>query len=573
MIVYGDRAEEVRTHAALAALTQDLNAVAAIPAGIARHGALAAAFVTLGQLVQGLADADHAREGADGGGLAEAALMPALVHLAGALLTSWDSDFRTLPQLPPLPAPGSFGDLPETISLRLPEGYAFYGVYPESYAAAARRLRLDGPARVIGIRSIGTGLAAIAADVLDAPTPVTVRPVGHPFNRTITLTAAAEAALIDPATHYVVVDEGPGLSGSSFAAVATFLEARGIPCARIAFLPSHAGSPGHQASPPVRERWAAAQRPAVSMDETIPPARLASWVAATVGPVATMEDVSGGGWRARLYPNEARWPAANPMMEKRKFLAEAGGERWLIKFSGVGAESLRKLHRARLLHAAGFVSEVRGAVHGFLVQRWIDAQPANRADGDVAGFAARYLGARSRLLPARGDGASVHELFDMARFNIGQVLGDDAAAAFADQHRALSTLAARVRRMATDNRCDAHEWLRLAGGGMAKADALDHDVAHDLIGAQDLAWDAAGFLAEFDLDRSTAARFIADLELAAGRPLDAGLLAFYTPCYLAFRLGAARMAADALGGWPQEQARNKAAAMRYAAMLRKLLRQ
>jgi hypothetical protein len=568
MIVYGDRTQEVRAGDALASLAQELEAVATMPPGIARHGALSAGFVRLGQIVQGLADADRARDGADGGSAAETTLMPALVLLAAALLTSWESDFKALPPLPPLPL---LSDLPDTISLRLPEGYAFYGVYPEAYAAAARRLRLAGPPRVIGIRSIGTGLAAIVTAALDTRPPLTVRPVGHPFDRRIALTPAAERALIDPVAHYIVVDEGPGLSGSSFAAVAAYLEDRGVVPERIAFLPSHSGGPGEQASDRSRARWTAAQRPTVGTDELIPPERLAEWIAPLIGPVDGVTHLSGGGWRELLYPDEGVWPAVNPMQEKRKLLVEAAGERWLVKFSGVGGETLRKLERARLLHAAGFVTEARGAAHGFLIQRWIDAAPVDPAAGDVAPFAARYLGARARLLSAAGDGASLHQLFEMARFNIEQALGDSAAESFAGRHRDLAPLGKRVRRISSDNRCDIHEWLRSPDGRIWKADALDHDVAHDLIGAQDLAWDAAGFLIEFDLDADRSARFLAELETAAGRVIDADLLAFLTPCYLAFRIGAAQMAADTLGGWPQEQTRNHRAVARYAAALARVL--
>lgn len=568
MIVYGDRAEMVRTRDRLADLARELDAVAAMPAGIARHGALAAAFVALGQILQGVADADRERTGADGGFAAETTLMPVLVDVARALLASWESGFQGLPALPPLPSPEH---LPETILLRLPEGYAFYGLYPEGYAAAARMLQLQAPPRVIGIRSIGTGLAAIVAAALDAPAPLTVRPVGHPFHRSIVLHPEADAALIDPTAHYVIVDEGPGLSGSSFGAIAAFLEERGVPTGRVAFLPSHSGAPGGQASERTRERWMQAQRPVVGLDALIPPERLASWVADLVGPVDGLEDVSGGGWRGVIWPDERDWPAVNPMQEKRKFLAWSGDDQWLIKFSGVGSESLRKLARARLLHAGGFVPEVRGAAHGFLVQRWIDAAPVCTRDDDVAGFGARYLGARARLLPAAGGGASLPELFEMARFNIGQALGDAAAATFAGRHRDHGRLAGRVRRMATDNRSDPHEWLRSPDGRLWKADALDHDAAHDLIGAQDLAWDAAGFLVEFGLKGDQAARFVADLEIAARRTIDPDLLAFFHPCYLAFRIGAAQMAADQLGGWPQEQARNRAALGRYTAPLSDLL--
>jgi hypothetical protein len=567
MIVYGDRTETVASRDRIAAIATDINAIPAMPPGIARHEAIAEAFVTLGQIVQGVADADRDSRDADGSSAAEGALLAPLTALSHALIVSWETGFADLPALPRLVAPEG---MPPRITLRLPEGYAFYAVYPEAYAAAARLLRLDGPPFVIGIRSIGTGLAALVAAVLGAPMPLTLRPTGHPFDRTIALTPEAEARLIAPDRHYVVVDEGPGLSGSSFAAVASFLEERGVPGDRIAFLPSHEGAPGDRANPRTIARWASAQRPVVTMDTLLPPEWLAGWLADLIGPVDAIEDISGGGWRAHVYASEADWPAVQPWQERRKFLVRAGGERWLVKFAGIGGEARRKLDRARLLHAAGLVPEVRGQVHGFLVERWIDAAPLG-GDEDVPEFAGRYVGARSRILPAPGGGASLGELAEMARHNIGLALGEEWAATFARSVPDLEALQGSVRRIATDNRCDRHEWLRTQDGRILKADALDHDAAHDLIGAQDIAWDVAGVIAEFDLPADAAERLVAVTGDAAGHAVDADLLAFLTRCYLAFRLGAAQMAADSLGGWPEEAARNRAAVARYADRLSALL--
>jgi hypothetical protein len=125
----------------------------------------------------------------------------------------------------------------------VPEGYAFYALHPALYAAAAARLP---PAdwRVIGIRSIGTGLAAVAASALRAPPPVTVRPGGHPFSRELRLAPELKAEWAAHDGSFAVVDEGPGLSGSSFGAVADALERLGVPRERIAFLPGHGGDLG-----------------------------------------------------------------------------------------------------------------------------------------------------------------------------------------------------------------------------------------------------------------------------------------------------------------------------------------
>ena len=88
----------------------------------------------------------------------------------------------------------------------------------------ARQSGLGPDTRVIGIRSIGTGLAAIVAAALGAKRPFTVRPVGHPFSRELRIgDGLKEQLLADPHASFAIVDEGPGLSGSSFAAVIGWL--------------------------------------------------------------------------------------------------------------------------------------------------------------------------------------------------------------------------------------------------------------------------------------------------------------------------------------------------------------
>ena len=76
---------------------------------------------------------------------------------------------------------------------------------------------------VVGIRSIGTTLSAVAAAAARArgiaAERITVRPQGHPYNRTAEFTAEQMAAVsraVSSGASFVVVDEGPGLSGSSF---------------------------------------------------------------------------------------------------------------------------------------------------------------------------------------------------------------------------------------------------------------------------------------------------------------------------------------------------------------------
>src|SRR5215218_807657 len=325
-----------------------------MPAGIARHACLVEALIETGRLLQGVADAGGASRELDG----------FLYQVAQAFVRLADSRFAKVGALPAVPD----SDLPEQVHLRQPEGFAFYAVYPEAYAAAARKLTLSGTPRVIGIRSIGTTLAAVVAASLDAPPAATVRPVGDPFGRTVEL----PPEILQPDAHYVVVDEGPGLSGSSFGAVADWLEGHGVPLERIAFLASHGGDLGPQASPAHRHRWAGAQRVAARFEP--------SFLERDFGP---LEEFSTGG-----------------SGERRKYIGWRDGHRVLVKFAGLGAIGERKLDMARALYAAGFTAEPLGLVHGFLVERWCeDGRPLKRDDVPAEEIG-RYIGARARLLPA-----------------------------------------------------------------------------------------------------------------------------------------------------------------------------
>ena len=116
---------------------------------------------------------------------------------------------------------------------RRPRAMPFMPSTRKVISEAAAALRVLGPIPVIGIRSIGTGLAALVAAALGAKPPVTVRPTGHPFRREVSSGPSLHGgAYRGSHAPYAIVDEGPGLSGSSFGAVADWLEARGVAGAR-----------------------------------------------------------------------------------------------------------------------------------------------------------------------------------------------------------------------------------------------------------------------------------------------------------------------------------------------------
>lgn len=125
-------------------------------------------------------------------------------------------------------------------AVKVPEGFSLHTVYPEQYVMAAGRWLADHDgeqargAVVVGIRSIGTTLAAVVATVLRAGgwqvQSLTVRPQGHPYARTVEM-ANIDLSILDPANVGLVVDEGPGISGSSMAAAASALVNAGIDAA------------------------------------------------------------------------------------------------------------------------------------------------------------------------------------------------------------------------------------------------------------------------------------------------------------------------------------------------------
>ncbi|MCW3796578.1 hypothetical protein OMW55_01980 [Sphingomonas sp. BN140010] len=524
MLVYGDHAELVDPRARLAEIAADL------ATGELAHDRLTRTFVDLAGVTQGVADADFEASGEDRVRPAELLLLQQLTRLAGALLGSWEGQPAR-----PLPPVQQSDDLPDRVAVKLPEGYAFYALRPEAYALAARQLHLTAPPRIIGLRSIGTGLACMAAAALNAPPPFTVRPTGDPFARELRLADEFAAALLDGDPHFVVVDEGPGMSGSSFGAVAEWLEDRGVAPDRIAFLPGHSNPLGTQASKRHRRRWTTAQRPVVQLDEP-------RWsdVARFTGPIRGTADLSAGRWRPLWSAAQADWPAIDPMWERRKFLVHADDGAWLVKFAGLGRIGDRRLDLALRLEDAGFGSEVAGLTGGWLVSRWEDASPTRPSVGELIA----YLRWR-RGLAAPQPGASLATLVTMVHRNL---------PALADWSPDLTGLAPHP--VCTDGRMAAHEWLRLPSGQLRKADAVDHHQAHDLIGCQDIAWDVAGAILELDLSASDADR------LAAALDCNPALLAFTLVAHAAFRVGAHRLSASTLDHWPDEQRRNLLAAER-----------
>lgn len=500
VLVYGDHADEVDPR-------EDLQTLAVRPPD-------RWTLVETGRLVQGLLDAEFAELGCDELTPLSRACGEAMLALAAG--RPWIDALRGVP-------------LPSRVTLKVPEGYAFYAVYPELYAQAAGA----APYTAIGIRSIGTSLAAVVAARSGSGAPFFVRPVGHPFHRELRLGPQLDSALRGRGP-FAIVDEGPGLSGSSFLCVARALIERGAEPGDIHLFPSHPGAPGAHASPEDRALWERLpkhQRRFESLVHDVP-----RWCEDLTGPpIAPLEDLSGGAWRQRL---PRPWPPAHVQQERRKLLLRTARGAFLLKFAGLGRSGDETLRRAAALSEAGFAPDVLGLRNGFLVQRWAEGVPLTPGSESTTALLDRvagYVAFRSRHLPAAADaGASPRELLRMAEHNGGRELPD--------WRSRVEALAHDVVRIETDNRMHAWEWLHLADGRILKTDGADHCRAHDLVGCQDAAWDLAAAAIELGLDeRALVQRFRAN----GGRGATGEVLRFSRLCYLAFQLGYWTLANDA----------------------------
>lgn len=574
MLVFGDVTRLERADALCADLAAQLRELEHQPPGVERHAALVGILIKAGELVQGLSDVEFEKMSADDISARRDIGSLLLLDLARLVLRSWHQGLagplavpaRVTALLPDLRAPCS-------LCVKEAEGYSFYGLYPEAYAEAATRSGLAANTTVIGIRSIGTSLSAMAAAAIGAAGPVTLRPAGPPFRRHIAVAPRLSQRLLsDPMARFAIVDEGPGLSGSSFGSVADWLEDHGVGDRRIHFFPGHKGGLGPESSSCHRERWAASHRHVVDMDDLLFESRhgLASWVSELIGPLeGPLEDISAGAWRKALGDDLHTWPAVDRRFERRKFLAHTTNDTWLVKFAGLGDVGKRKLVKARLLAEAGFTPPVAGLCHGFIVEKWVAGRPVAPSEFRQTKFIehlGRYLAFRERRLPLPStSGASLSKLCEMATVNTEEALGKAAALRLKELIGNAERYERFLRPIDTDGRLHRWEWLARGERGFLKTDALDHSAAHDLIGRQDIAWDLAGASVELGLSTQQSTHLRAVVSEGCSRAVNADVVAILELCYLAFQLGlwiSAKPAAAA-----EEVPRLEATASRYAKRL------
>ncbi|GHD16497.1 hypothetical protein GCM10016234_24700 [Tianweitania populi] len=546
MWVYGDAQRAGKTHDLAARIAGTLDHLGDCPQGIVRHAEIVTAFVDASELIQGLIDAAFHERGFDAETPEQERLTGLLFDLAKLVESSWRTGFveQDVPAALVSAMADFARDQPGEVTTRSAEGYSIYALYPETYLEAARASGLGADTIVIGIRSIGLSLSCLVAAAMNAQAPISLRPVGDPFARRIEADPQLlQAVLARGEAPIAIVDEGPGLSGSSFFAVADWLEGGGVERDRLHFFPSHGGEPGGQASADHRKRWRAASRHTGDFDETLlHEGRLQEWITDLLGPLdCPLQDLSWGNWKGEgdRSPVDAR-------LERRKCLAHTSDGSFLLKFAGLGSEGQRKFDVAETLFAAGFAVEPIATLHGMIVERWIDSEPlTDRYDrAGLLDTLGRYLALRATL-PAHNEGASLTLLADVAAFNAGQAFGEEAAESVRRLTKDAATMQRLVHPVDADNRLHQWEWRVTADGQLIKTDALDHSSAHDLVGCQDIAWDLAGAIVEHHLTVEESSFLASQVGSLSKREIECDLVDLLVPCYLGFQTGLWSMALDA----------------------------
>lgn len=457
-------------------------------------------------------------------------------RLADALLSGQLSPefFKTTEDL-------ALAPVPELLDLSIPEGFAYYALHPLCYADVLEKLPpLSQHIVVVGIRTIGTTLSAVTAAAARQRghhvVRMTVRPAGHPYNRETEFIPQQRLALQDAIVHgadFLVVDEGPGLSGSSFLSVAEALERTGIALERITLICGHKPNPEALCSTDAGRRWRRFRSVAAG-GECRRPRQAALFI-------------GGGEWRELLFPSAADWPASWITMERLKYLS--ADRRRLFKFAGLGHYALPVFERERAVAEAGFGPEPRLESDGFISYPWISGRTAAVEDLSPATIErlAAYCAFRAEAFAADANPAPLQE---MAEHNLSQ-LGADVCVNLELQ-----------RPVIADGRMQPHEWIISENGTLWKTDSGSRGDDHFFPGPTDIAWDLAGAIVEWRMRPAHALEFLGRYCNASGDDPRARIEGFIR-AYSVFRWAYCKMAANAMQGTP-EQKRLEAAAENYS---------
>jgi hypothetical protein len=435
----------------------------------------------------------------------------------------------------------------EQLSISTPEGFAYYALHPLAYADVMQQIPACERLLIVGIRSIGTTLSAVTAAAARAhgivAERITVRPQGHPYNRTLEFTAEQIGVIsraVSCGASFAVVDEGPGLSGSSFLVVAEALEHAGAPTGKIILVSAHEPNVDMLCAENAARRW---QR-----FRCIPAGGEAR------RPTEAADFVGGGQWRSRVFTSESEWPAVWKSFERLKYLSLNGhDERRLFKFAGLGHYGDAILEREKKVAAAGFGPMPREESDGFVSYPLMDGRSLAASDLSPTTLArlAEYCAFRQRVFAV--ELSELTALQQMADHNLRE-LGLELPVELRLEHPVIA-----------DGRMQPHEWLLASDGELLKTDSGSHGDDHFFPGPTDIAWDLAGAIVEWQMNEQQTAEFLNQYRRASGDDASARIDGFIK-AYTVFRLAYCLMAANAMNG-SDEQPRLQQAADAYRSIL------
>lgn len=417
-------------------------------------------------------------------------------------------------------------EISDRLTLSNPEGFCYYALHPLDYIDMLMQVDIRPPAAaVIGIRSIGTTLSAVVRAWFEhrgIPSErITVRPTGHPFDRKLLLDCRQRewvGANAQRAAMFFIVDEGPGLSGSSFLSVAEALVSAGISTERIVLLPSSKPDLSALIAENAAARWSKFRTVSLNPTRYIPSG-------AALG-------IQGGEWRKRILASESEWPAVWSWTERQKYLS-ADCQR-IFRFDGHGHYGKAVLRRSEILAEHGWGPEISSAGNGFSVSPWIQGTRGHTLDRQLFIQLAQYCAFRAEHFRCEQD--SLGALEEMARINLERAVGVSRAIVLPLEHPVIA-----------DGRMMPHEWIRSSTGRMLKVDASSHGDDHFYPGPTDIAWDLAGTIAEWKLEEEASEVLVSEYKRFSGDDVTSRLPAYllaYCGSRLGFTLSAAVSAKD-----------------------------
>jgi hypothetical protein len=425
--------------------------------------------------------------------------------------------------------------IPVVLTTAPPEGFSYYALHPLDFARTAELIADSSrPTAVLGVRSIGTTLSAVVTAVLKKKSVpaqrITVRPAGHPYDRN-TQFASEQARWIrlwqEKSATYLVVDEGPGRSGSTFLSVAEALVRVGVSASRIILMGSVEPDLGALRARNATARW-----------QTF---RYVKCAPSSYSRFGDATYIGAGEWRRVLLHDSAEWPACWPQMERLKFFsADRNG---FFKFEGLGRSGEVVRQRARCLAEAGFGCPVEDAGDGFALYRAMTLRSPDPHDvsAKVLERIAQYCAFRAAEF--RAENCVPALLSETLAFNVRQEFGVELDLD--------ADVMASKRPVLADARMQPHEWLRKGDGELIKTDGVTHGDDHFFPGPCDIAWDLAGTAVEWDLHPDTLEYLLGRFRELSGVDASQRIQVFIL-AYAVFRMAFCKMAAGTVLGTGDE---------------------